>query len=207
MMERVSVAPAFPGSLFSIPTFAVCVGVGAVLNFTVYGVLFVESLYLQNVLHWDALQTGLIILPFTLFPTITMRIITKYFSNSQLRTRLWAGHLLAAIGALFLCSALKQNGIGPTAVGLSFMGVAMGCIMPSMTAGVLSSSPLQSAGLAAGILNSSRQVGGALGVALFGALVGAAQIRGMYWALAFAAVILVVTLIIVRRFIPPRPSR
>jgi len=78
--------------------------------------------------------------------------------------------------------------------------------MPSMTAGVLSSSPLQTAGLAAGILNSSRQVGGALGVALFGALVGAAQIRGMFWALAFAAAILVTTLIIVRKFIPPTSS-
>jgi hypothetical protein len=60
-------------------------------------------------------------------------------------TRLWLGHFLAAIGALFLCFAREQNGIGLTAVGLGFVGVAMGCIMPSMTAGVLSSSPLQTA--------------------------------------------------------------
>jgi len=64
---------------------------------------------------------------------------------------------------------------------------------------VLSSSPLQTAGLASGILNSSREAGGVLGVALFGALVEAAQIRGMYWAPAFAAAILVPTLIIVRK--------
>ena len=69
------------------------------------------------------------------------------------------------------------------------MGVAMGCPLPSMTAGVMSSSPLQTAGLASGILNSSRQVCGELGVALFGALVEAAQIRGMLWALVFAAAI------------------
>jgi DHA2 family methylenomycin A resistance protein-like MFS transporter len=206
MMERMSATPAFPGSLFSIPAFAVCIGVGAVLNFTVYGVLFVESLYLQNVLRLDALKTGLIILPFTIFPTITIRIITKYFPDSQIRTRLWVGHLLSAIGALILCSSVKLNGIGPTVIGLGFMGVAMGCIMPSMTAGVLSSSPVETAGLASGILNSSRQVGGALGVALFGALVEAGQIHGMYWALAIAGAILITTLIIVRKFIPSSPS-
>jgi len=75
-----------------------------------------------------------------------------------------------------------------------------------MTAGALSSSPLQTAGLASGILNSSRQSGGALGVAMFGALVGAARFRGMFWALAIAAAILLTTLILVGKFIPSTPS-
>jgi MFS transporter, DHA2 family, methylenomycin A resistance protein len=61
--------------------------------------------------------------------------------------------------------------------------------MPAMTAGVLSSSSVQTAGLASGILNFVSASWGALGVALFGALVGTAQTRGMFWAFALPAVI------------------
>ena len=51
------------------------------------------------------------------------------------------------------------------------LGVGMGCIMPAMTAGVLTAASAQDAGVASGILNAARQVGGTLGVALMGALV------------------------------------
>lgn len=185
--ETRSHAPVLPASLFSNPTFSVCILIGAVLNFTVYGVLFIESLYLQNLRHFGALRTGLIIIPFTVLPTISTRVIARYNGRHYIRLRLICGQLLAVAGAIFLDLALGETGIGMTLVGLGLMGVSMGFVMPAMTAGVLSSSPASTSGLASGILNSSRQVGGALGVALMGTFMELAQKEGMTWSFALTA--------------------
>jgi len=170
-IERTSAAPTFPRTLMASPIFTVCVGIGAVLNFGMYGVLFIESVYLQSVRHLSVLDAGLAILPFTLTPTITTRLIVRYSGREYLRRRLVVGHAVTVGGAGLLALSLTNPGIGLILLGLGLLGVGMGCIMPAMTAGVLTASSAQDAGVASGILNAARQVGGTLGVALMGALV------------------------------------
>lgn len=169
--ERHSRAPVLPPALFANPTFTICVAIGAVLNFGMYGALFIESLYLQNSRHLGALAAGLIILPFTALPTVTTRLIDYFRPGARIRPRLIIGQIVTAAGAATLALALSTPGYTLILLGFASLGIAMGCIMPAMTAGVLTASPTQTSGLASGILNSSRQVGGTLGVALMGTLV------------------------------------
>jgi DHA2 family methylenomycin A resistance protein-like MFS transporter len=206
-VERRSASPVLPGSLFSNSTFSVCILIGAVLNFTVYGVLFIESLYLQNVRHFGALHTGLIIIPFTVLPTVTTRLIARFNGRDFIRMRLVVGQMLAVAGAVSLGFALRETGIEWILIGLGLMGVAMGCIMPAMTAGVLSSAPAAMSGVASGILNSSRQVGGTLGVALMGTLMASAQREGMTWSFVLTGLMFLIMAGVTGRYIPgPRHS-
>lgn len=178
-IERRTASPVMPGSLFCKPTFSICVLMGLVLNFSMYGTLFIESLYLQNVRHCSALAAGLIILPFTGLPTVTTRIIGKRNGGSHIKPRLIIGQFIGAAGAAALALEFLTPGYWAILLGFGLSGVAMGFIMPAMTAGVLITSPTNMSGLASGILNSSRQAGGVLGVALMGTLMQQHQALGL----------------------------
>ena len=189
-------SPSLPRSLFARRTFSVCVAIGLVLNFGMYGVLFIESLYLQNVRQLSPLAAGLMILPFTVLPTVTARLIVRFSGREHLRSRLVIGQVLAAVGAGALGLALWTSGYWAILLGLGIMGMGMGCIMPAMTAGVLLAASAHTSGLASGILNAARQVGGTLGVALMGTLVRGQHAQGFLRAftLALAAYLLMAVL-------------
>ncbi|MDR3405166.1 MAG: MFS transporter [Chthoniobacter sp.] len=186
--ERISSSPVLPGGLFHNRNFSIFVTTGLILNFGMYGTLFIESIYLQNTRHLSALASGLMILPFTVLPTITTRLIVGYSGRQYIRRRLAIGQLFSALGAVALALAFWSAGYGAILGGLGLMGVGMGCIMPAMTAGVLSSSTPATSGLASGVLNSARQVGGTIGVALMGTLVQGYQDRGFLWSLGIILV-------------------
>lgn len=169
-LERRSNHPVLPGFLFSKLTFSACVGVGFVLNFSMYGILFLESLYLQSARGMGAFATGLTITPFTLFPTIASRLLGERNGFPYLRPRISLGLALAAIGSGVLAISAFSTALWPVLVGLGLLGISMGTIMPAMTAGVLISSAPENSGLASGLLNSTRQVGGTIGVALLGTI-------------------------------------
>jgi len=178
-IERSSDVPVLPRTLFAKPAFTVCILIGLVLNFGMYGTLFIESLYLQNNRHMSALTSGLMILPFTGLPTVTTRLLGNRNNREHIKPRLIIGQSLAMIGGGALGLQLVQPGLWPALLGLGIMGIGMGFMMPAMTAGVLMSSPTHMSGLASGILNSARQTGGVLGVALMGTLVQRQQQLGL----------------------------
>jgi DHA2 family methylenomycin A resistance protein-like MFS transporter len=169
-LERRSHHPVLPGFLFSERIFSTCISVGFVLNFSMYGILFVESVYLQNSLALGVFTAGVVITPFTLVPTITSRLLGRRNGLPYLRPRISLGFGLAAIGSAVLVLSAFYPALWLIATGLGLLGVAMGFIMPAMTAGALISSDPKNSGLASGLLNSSRQVGGTLGVALLGTI-------------------------------------
>jgi MFS transporter, DHA2 family, methylenomycin A resistance protein len=183
VLERRSNHPVLPGFLFSQSTFSTCVGIGFVLNFCMYGILFVESISLQSARGMDALATGLTITPFTLLPTIASRLLGKRNGIPYLRPRISLGLVLAAVGSGVLTVAALSKAFWPIPIGLGLLGISMGVIMPAMTAGVLISSAPENSGLASGVLNSTRQVGGTIGVALLGTLM---QTLAPGWGLACA---------------------
>jgi MFS transporter, DHA2 family, methylenomycin A resistance protein len=166
--ERRSDHPVLPGFLFSQPTFSTCIGVGFVLNFGMYGILFIESVYLQNARGLGALAAGLTITPFTLLPTIASRLLGQRNGIPYLKPRISLGLALGAIGSGVLVAGALSAALWPIPIGLGLLGISMGIIMPAMTAGVLISSAPETSGLASGLLNSTRQIGGTVGVALLG---------------------------------------
>ncbi len=188
LVEKRSESPVLPGFLFANSTFSVCIAIGVILNFGSYGVLFVESIYLQGERHLNAFAAGMVILPLTLLPTITTRAIVKYSGRRHLKPRLVIGQFIAAVGAIVLFFTLKDPGYWVIVAGLALMGVSMGCVMPAITAGVLASSPPQTSGVASGILNSARQVGGTLGVAVMGSLYQRAHTQGLTFSFALVLI-------------------
>jgi MFS transporter, DHA2 family, methylenomycin A resistance protein len=199
-LERRSDHPVLPGFLFSKPIFSTCVVVGFVLNFSMYGILFVGSIYLQNARSLGALGTGLLITPFTLFPTIVSRLLSRKNGAAYLRPRISLGFALAGIGSLLLVTSTATSALWPVAVGLGILGVSMGSIMPAMTAGVLISSNPETSGLASGVLNSARQVGGTVGVALLGTVMESFPMTvGFAGATGLTVIVLIVTAYITSR--------
>ena len=202
-LERRSSHPVLPGFLFSKTIFSACISVGFILNFSMYGILFVESLYLQNTLSLGALTAGAVITPFTLVPTIVSRLLGHRNGLPYLRPRISLGFAVAAIGSATLVASTFFPALWLIAAGLAILGAAMGSIMPAMTAGVLISSDPKHSGLASGLLNSARQVGGTVGVALLGTIVQSFPLTtGFAWATGLTAVVLLVTANISRGFLP-----
>ena len=202
-LERRSDHPVLPGFLFSQRTFSACIGVGFVLNFSMYGILFMESVYLQSARGMDAFATGLTITPFTIFPTIASRLLGQRNGILYLRPRISLGLALAAIGTSVLLLGTLNTAFWPIPVGLGLLGISMGAIMPAMTAGVLISAAPENSGLASGLLNSMRQVGGTVGVALLGtAMQTLAPSAGLACALGITGLVLLFAAEASRRALP-----
>jgi DHA2 family methylenomycin A resistance protein-like MFS transporter len=204
--ERRSASPVFPPVLFSRPAFVACVGAGVVLSLGIYGILFIESIYLQDVRHLSALATGAMIVPLTVGPTVTTRMIDRYRADMHFKPRLVTGQILALLGAATMAASVWIPATGVILLGFGLLGVSLGYVTPAMTTGVLTVSPPSMAGLASGILNAGRQVGGAVGVALMGTLVQIHHERGMVLSFVVALALSGVVASAAQRAIP-EPTR
>jgi len=203
---RLSASPVFPPVLFSRPAFVACVGAGVVLSLGIYGILFIESIYLQDVRHLSALATGAMIVPLTVGPTVTTRMIDRYRADMHFKPRLVTGQILALLGAATMAASVWIPATGVILLGFGLLGVSLGYVTPAMTTGVLTASPPSMAGLASGILNAGRQVGGAVGVALMGTLVQIHHERGMVVSFVVALALSGVVASAAQRAIP-EPTR
>jgi DHA2 family methylenomycin A resistance protein-like MFS transporter len=206
LTERGSASPVFPSALFARPGFVACIAAGMVLSLGTYGILFVESIYLQSVRHLGALATGAAIVPLTLLPTVTTRLLDRFRADMHFKPRLVTGQLLAVAGTATMALSVWASWIAVTLLGFGLLGVALGYVTPAMTTGVLTTSPPAMSGLASGILNAGRQVGGAIGVALMGTLVQMHHDLGMVVSFAVALALFAVVAWWASRSIP-EPGR
>src|SRR6185437_6109846 len=88
------------------------------------------------------------------------------------RTAIAAGCLLAAPGGLFLLGLRPDSGTGWLIAGFGVLGCGAGLVTASVVAAAVRATPAERSGLATGVSNTSRQIGTATGVALFGAIAG-----------------------------------
>jgi EmrB/QacA subfamily drug resistance transporter len=160
--------PLLPFSIFRLRTLRGADIVGLLIGMSLFSMFFFISLYLQDVLHFSPIKAGLSYLP------LSVGIILSAGAASQLVTRvgfkpvLITGMLLIAAGLLWFSRVRAPGGsfladvLGPSilaALGLGFSFV------PVTIAAVTGTKP-QEAGLASGLINTSQQVGGALGLAI-----------------------------------------
>lgn len=177
-IEAMTAKPMLPLGLFRLPGFSAAAFVGTVISLTFFGLVFVLSLYFQQVRGYSPAMAGLAFLP------LTAVIMLANIAGGQLGARVgfWppmvAGMLIAAAGNGLL-AFLRLDSTAPflpIALGLFLISVGTGVAAPAMMSAALAKVEHARSGTASAVLTTARQVGGAVGIALFGAFVaGGAQ--------------------------------
>ena len=170
--EQKSSEPMLPLGLFRLPNFSASVIFGTLMNLTFYGLIFILSLYLQQARGYSALGTGLAYLP------MMTTFIVSNVASGLVAARTGPRLPMLVGAAVTLAGYMLMSQLGPSTSYLAMLfpfiilPAGMGFAIPAMTAAVLSSVDRRRSGTASAVLNASRQTGGAMGVAIFGALMG-----------------------------------
>jgi EmrB/QacA subfamily drug resistance transporter len=168
MRQRV---PMLDLSLFKNGTFAGANAVMLLVGLAMFGVFFYNSLFIQNVMGYSAVETGATFLPMTMLIILIAPAAGKFSDRVGSRWLMGAGMVLLSL-SLFTFSRLDAgSNFLDLLPGLLVGGVGMGLVMTPTTAAVMGSVPVDKAGVGSAVLNSMRQVGGSLGIAVMGAIV------------------------------------
>ena len=184
-----------------------------------YAVFFFLTLYMQNILGWSPVKAGAAYLPVTLGLGIGATISPRVFARVGTRPAIFAGAMLSAAG-IYELSRIPQHGtyVADVLPGLVVMSLGLGAIFVGATVAANAGVSEDRAGLAAGLLNTSLQLGIAVGLAIFSALATArtndllavhagtqtALVGGYSRALSVAAVFLVAAGLIALRTVNSR---
>jgi MFS transporter, DHA2 family, methylenomycin A resistance protein len=191
LVETHTATPMLPLGFFRNPAFSVATLVGLAINLTLYGIIFVLSLYLQQVRHFSPLEFGIAFLPLPLV------LLTSNLASGWLGGKIGSlplmvvGLLVAAVGYWLLRGIDATTQYIAMLPGLLIIPLGIGLAVPAMTTTLISTVPRSRSGIASGVLNTVRQAGGAIGVALFGSLLAHAAVPGIQ--MAFVASGIVVT--------------
>lgn len=191
LVERRAPHPAMPLAAFRERPAWTAVVVGSALNFTYYGLIFVLGLYMLRALHWAPGKAGIAFLPLTATFVLSNLVSGRLVAWLGARTVTTGGVLIAACGYGLTARLGADSGMLEMLPGFALIPGGMGLAIPALTSGLLASVDRHDAGAASGTLNACRQVGGAAGVAIFGALAGADVVTGLRVSGVSAAVILV----------------
>ena len=193
LQERRTAQPMLPLPLFRKRMFALTSLVGLLVNVAFYGLIFVFSLYFQQINHWSPLATGLAFVPMmgAVLPVnlIAPRLAERLGAPAVIAT----GAAIAAMGCLALLGIGAGTGYPAVVAQLVAIGGGLGLLVPPLTSALLGSVDKARSGLAAGVLNSTRQTGSVVGVALFGSLLGGSSsfVGGAHVSLLISAALLI----------------
>jgi EmrB/QacA subfamily drug resistance transporter len=129
------------------------------------------TLYMQNVLGWSPIQTGAAYLPLTVAVIVGAGISSQLMTRIGTRPLIVGGALIAAAGE-YMLSRIPVDGsyVSDLLPGMLVMALGLAPVFVAVTTAANAGVPRDKAGLAAALLNSGQQVGGALGLAVFSAV-------------------------------------
>ncbi len=157
-------------SLFRNGTFAGANVIALLVTLAMFGVFFFLSLFVQRVLGYSPVEAGAIFLPMTVLIIVIAPIAGRLSDTLGSRWLMAGGLGLLGISLLMFSGLGIGDGFWDLAPALVIGGVGMASVMTPMSAAAMGAAPVAKAGVAAGVLNTFRQVGGALGIAVMGAI-------------------------------------
>jgi DHA2 family methylenomycin A resistance protein-like MFS transporter len=199
--EQRAPQPMLPLSLFSHRMFSVTAVAGLLVNIAFYGLIFVFSLYFQRINGWSPFATGLAFVPM-LGAVLPVNLVAARISERIGAPQTIAlGATIAALGALGLLTIGPGTSYWAVALQFIALGGGLGLLVPPLTSTLLGSVEKSRSGVAAGVLNATRQTGSVLGVALFGSLIGqqGAFMAGTHAALTISAALLLIAAALIWR--------
>src|SRR3954471_13247434 len=194
LLERHQRAPMLDLSLFRNRTFGGANSAMLFVGLAMFGTFFYVSLYMQQVLGYSPVQTGASFLPLTLLIIVIAPRAGALTDKVGSRWLVGFGMTLLAV-MLFYYSQLGANeSFWKILPGLLVGGIGMGSTMTPVTAAAMSAVAVDKAGIGSAVLNSARQVGGSLGIAVMGAIVASASdfLTGFHDALRVGALLCLV---------------
>ena len=165
---------------------------------TIFGLFLLCSLYLQNVLGWGPLATGLAFVPLALSAGIGSHAVGHLIAKHGVRGPLAGSFAVAAIG-MFLLSRVGEHSSYVTGVlpGMLVAGVALGVATVSVSLAILTGARHDESGMISGLNSTGHEIGGTLGIAIFstvaagasGAILGPQAASGIGHAFLIAALL------------------
>jgi len=191
--ENRSSQPMLPLSLFGHRLFALTSLVGLLVNIAFYGLIFVFSLYFQRINGLSPFATGLAFLPMLGAVLPVNLVAARLAERIGAPVTIAVGAALSAAGCLALIAIAPGTSYWEIGGQLAIIGAGLGLLVPPLTSTLLGSVEKSRSGIAAGVLNATRQTGSVLGVALFGTLAGRpdAFMAGTQQSLVISACLLV----------------
>jgi EmrB/QacA subfamily drug resistance transporter len=137
-----------------------------------FGMFFLGSLYLERVLHYDALEIGLSFLPVTIvMGTLSIRYTEKLVTRFGARNLIFAGMTAIAAGlVVFAQSPVNGTYVANVMAPMILLGTGAGLAFPALMTLAMTGATPEDAGLVSGLINTTAQVGGALGLAVLATL-------------------------------------
>jgi EmrB/QacA subfamily drug resistance transporter len=171
LLEQHQRVPMLDLSLFKNPTFAGANAVMMLVGLAMFGVFLFVTLYLQNVLRYSPTEAGATFLPMTVLIVLLAPVAGKLSDHVGPRWLMAFGMTCVSISLLlytrFDADSTFWDILPPLLVG----GIGMAFAMTPTTAAAMGSVPVDKAGVGSAVLNSMRQIGGSLGIAVLGAII------------------------------------
>jgi EmrB/QacA subfamily drug resistance transporter len=206
-------------SLFRIGAFTGANIVAMLVSLSMFGVFFFVSLYVQGILHYSPTQAGATFLPMVLLIIFIAPIAGRLSDRIGSRWLMGAGMTLVGVSLLLYERVTVHSNFWTLLPPMLVGGFGMAMTMSPMTSAAMGAVPVDKAGVGSGVLNSFRQVGGSLGIAVMGAIVGsyahpadkglaAAQdyVNGLHAGFAVGAAITFVAAVVAITLVRTRPE-
>lgn len=176
-IERRVKVPMVDFSFFGSRTFLGTNIVAFIVTFSMLGMFFFLTLYMQNILDYSPLEAGIRFLPTTLMVIVVAPIAGRLTDKIGPRPLIVTGLTLVATSLLWQSFLTPTSGFGFLLPGFVLMGIGIALVMSPMSTAAMNAVDQSKAGVASGILSMSRMVGGTLGVAVLGTFIGQAASR------------------------------
>jgi len=171
VIELRSRAPLVPFSIFRIRTITGANVVGLLVGASLFSMFFFISLYMQQVLGYSAIKAGLSYLPLAVSIILSAGIASQLVTKVGFKPILATGMVLIAAGLVWFSQISTDGSFLSDILGPSLLAaVGLGFSFVPVTIAAVSGIPDHEQGLASGLINTSQQVGGALGLAILAAV-------------------------------------
>ena len=170
LWERHSTHPMLNLDFFKNPRFTGASASIAILFFAMFGVIFLLTQYFQFVLGYSPLGAGVSLLPLALTMMVVAPLSARIVERIGTKVVVSSGLFLSGLAVLSFTQLEVSTGYGNIVWRLVLLAVGMGLTMAPATESIMGSLPLAKAGVGSAVNDTTRQVGGALGVAIIGSV-------------------------------------